>query len=73
MLLCLCVVALMLLCRIYIRFLDVIEPLILALMLLCPCIVALMLLCILYRTFGIGTDVIVPMCSCTDVTVQDIH
>ena len=38
-------------------------------------VIALMLLCILYwvlrcnRTFDIGTDVIVPMCNCTDVFV----
>ena len=39
-------------------------------------VIALMLLCILYwvlrcnRTFAIGTDVIMPMCSCTDVIVH---
>ena len=61
--------ALMLLCSIW--FLDVIEPL-LALMLLCQCYVALMLLCIGCRTFSVGTDVLVPVCGCTDVIVQHL-
>ena len=58
MLLCPCVVALMLLCIMYIRFLDVIEPLALVLMLLCLCVVALMLLCRIYIRF---LDVIEPL------------
>ena len=52
-------------------FLDVVEPL-LALMLLCQYYVALMLLCIGCRTFSVGTDVLVPVCSCIDVIVQHL-
>ena len=59
----------MLLCT-SVWFLDVIEPLVLALLLLCQ--YALMLLCIRNRTFNIGTDVIMPIYGCTDVNVQDV-
>ena len=38
-----------------------------------PLYVALMLLCIRCRTFGVGTDVIMPICCCTDVTVQYVY
>ena len=38
-----------------------------------PLYVALMLLCIRCRTFDVGTDVIMPICCCTDVTVQYVY
>ena len=65
------VIALMLLCS-SVWFLDVIEPLVLALLLLCQFCDALLLLCIGCRTFSVGTDVTMPMYGCTDVNVQDV-
>ena len=38
-----------------------------------PIYAALMLLCIGCRTFSVGTDVIMPMYGCTDVTVQYVY
>ena len=66
------VLALMLLCILY-WVLRCNRTFFVGMMLLCPCVLALMLLCIMCRTVDIGTDVIIPMSSCTDITVQYIY